>query len=139
MKLHHPKKALVLVAWLLLTVCVSSALAQELRTARHPFPPPPVQWAAHGDCLYVLDARFLHQYSMSDLRLKQTLPLPEPETVSSTDSGGSGPPIPPPRMSLLAQGDDLYVLDFRSIHKYKLPSLDFVQTVILADPEEAAP
>lgn len=64
MKLYHPKNALVVMALLLVTVCVSSALAQELRTARPPFPPPPVQWAAQGDYLYVLDARFIHQYSI---------------------------------------------------------------------------
>jgi len=136
MKLYHRNKIAAVMVLLLLAVWVSGVFAQGAPPGPPPFPPPPAQWAAHGDYLYVLDMRSIHQYSQSDMRLKQTVILPGPQTVTSTNSNGSGPPMPPPLLSILAEGDQLYVLDVRSIHKYSLPSLEFVTTVTLPEPDE---
>jgi hypothetical protein len=137
MKSYHWKKAAAVMAFLLLTVWVGAVFAQDPPTGPPPLPPPPAQWVAHGDYLYVPDMRSIHQYSLSDMRLKQTVILPAPQTVTATISDVSRPPLPPPMVSLLAEGDQLYVLDFRAIHKYSLPRLEFVLTVTLPEPEEA--
>ena len=137
MKSYHGKKVAAVMALFILVVWVSGVFAQTGPPGRPPLPPPPAQWAAQGDYLYVLDMRSIHQYSQSDMRLKQTVILPGPQTVTSTNSNGSAPPMPPPLLSILAEGDQLYVLDVRSIHKYSLPSLEFVATVTLPEPDEA--
>ena len=136
MKSYSWKKIVSVVVLLILTAWVSGVFAQESPKGPPPFPPPAMQWAAHGDYLYVLDMHFIHQYSLSDMRLKQTVALPQPQIVTAAVSSGSTPP-PPQGASILVEGDDLLVLDARSIHKYQLPGLESVQTVTLPEPDEA--
>jgi hypothetical protein len=126
------------VVLLILTAWVSGVLAQEQPDGRPPLPPPPVPWAACGDYLYVLDMYSIHQYSLSDMRLKKTVALPQPQVVALSGSNRSTPPMPPRGVSLLAEGDALFVWDARSIHKYQLPGLEFIQTVTLPEPEDVA-
>jgi hypothetical protein len=137
MKSYHGKKIAAIMALFILVVWASGVFAQTGPPGRPPFPPPPAQWAAHGDFLYILDLRSIHQYSLSDMRLKQTVTLPDLQFDNATSTNQSGPPMPPPLMSILIKGDQLYVLDVRSIHKYILPSLELVTTVTLPEPDEA--
>ncbi len=136
MKLYHRNKIAAVMALFILTAWVSGVFAQTGPPGRPPSPPP-AQWAAQGDYLYVLDMRSIHQYSLSDMRLKQTVALPDLQSDNATSSNQSGPPMPPPLRSILVKGDQLYVLDSRSIHKYTVPSLEFVLTVTLPEPDEA--
>ena len=137
MKSYHWKKTVAVMVLLILTACASSVLAQGSRNGSPPFPPPPTQWAVQGDYLYILDMRSIHQYSLSDMRLKQTVILPETQSLDLTAAREGGPPMPPRMTSLLAEGEALYILELRSIHKYTLPDLDFVQTVTLPEPDDA--
>ena len=124
---------------LILTAFAISALADQTDQGQLPPPPPPphVQGVAQGDYLYVLDFRSIYQYSSSDMRLTRTVTLPEPQLPSLPSTNDGRPPMPP-RLTLLTStsGGEVYlnVLDFRSIHWYKLPTLEFVQTVTLPDP-----
>ena len=137
MKSYHGKRIAAVMALFILAVWVSGVFAQGTPPGPPPFPPPQAQWAAHGDYLYVLDMRSIHQYSLSDMRLKQTVALPDLQSDNATSSNQNGPPMPPPLPSMLVKGTQLYVLDSRSIHKYDLPSLEFVLTVTLPEPDEA--
>ena len=137
MKTYLWKKAVFVFILLTLTAWVGAVPAQEQADGRPPLPPPSVPWAASGDYLYVLDMYSIHQYSLNDMRLKKTVALPQPQVVVLSDSARNTPPMPPRGLSLLAEGDALFVWDARSIHKYQLPDLSFVQTVALPDPDEA--
>jgi hypothetical protein len=137
MKSCHGKKLAAVMAFFILAVWVNVVFAQTGPSGPPPFPPPPAQWAAHGDYLYVVDMRWVHQYSQSDMRLKQTVTLPGSQTVPSTNANGSAAPMPSPLLSILIEGDQLYVLDSRSIHQYALPNFELVTTVTLPEPEEA--
>ena len=137
MKAYPWKKAASVIVLLILTAWVSAVLAQESSPSRPPFPPP-AQWVAHGDYLYVLDMHSLHQYSLSDMRLKQTVVLPQPQMVIAVVATGSTPLTPAPEASLLVAGDDLLILEARSILKYQLPGLELVQSVTLPEPDAAA-
>ena len=136
MKSYPCKKVVFVFMMLILGVGVSTVPAQDQSDGRPPLPPPPVPWAAYGDYLYVLDMYSIHQYSLSDMRLKSTVALPQPHVVALSGSR-STPPMPPRGVSLLAEGDALFVWDARSIHKYQLPDLLFLQTVTLPEPDDA--
>jgi hypothetical protein len=137
MKSYPWKKAVIVFVLLVLAVWVNTLPAQDQRDGRPPLPPPPVPWAVYGDYLYVLDMYSIHQYSLSDMRLKSTVALPQPQVVALSGSTRSTPPMPPRGVSLLAEGDALFVWDARSIHKYQLPGLLFLQTVTLPEPDDA--
>jgi hypothetical protein len=126
---------LLMAVLLVLTVCASSVLAQDSAVPPGPPPHPPfAQGLAKGDYLYVLDMRSIHQYYLKDVSLKQTVPLPDlpaPLTQAVTDAR---PPMPP-RSSFLIEENELFVFEMRSIHKYNLPSLEFVTTTTLPIPD----
>jgi hypothetical protein len=126
---------LLMAVLLVLTACASAVLAVDSTAVQAPPPPPPhAQSLAGGGYLYVLDMRSIHQYYLTDLGLKQTVTLPELQTLPTTEANDGRPPMPP-RPSFLIEGDELFVLEMRSIHKYKLPSLEFVKTVTLPEPD----
>ncbi len=128
---------MVLTALLLsVTLFASRVLADDtgMPSGPPPGPPPSVQSLAQGDYLYVLEMRSIHQFYLSDLSLKQTVALPD-LPAPPTEVMAGGPPPMPPRCSFLGQGELLFVFEMRSIHKYKLPSLELVTTTTLPTPE----
>lgn len=128
---------LILLMGLLLVAaaCATTVLADDSSLPPGPPPPPPSpQVLAKGDYLYVLDMRSIYQYYLSDLSLKQTVALPDlpaPPTQVVTD----GRPPMPPRCALLIEESELFVLEMRSLYKYKLPSLEMVTSTTLPIPE----
>lgn len=131
---------LLMAVLLVLTACASSVLAQDSAIPPGPPPHPPfAQGLAKGDYLYVLDMHFIHQYSLTDMRLTRTVSLPEPTTLPALATTDGRPPMPP-RSSFIATTEEadpyyLYVLEMRSLYKYKLPGLELVQTVTLPEPD----
>lgn len=119
-----------------LTVCASAVLAQDPSAFPGPPPPPPhAQALASGGYLYVLDMRSIHQYYLTDdFAWKQTVTLPEVQSSTTAEANDGRPPMPP-RASFLIEGDALYVMDMRSLHKYALPSLEFKKTLTLPEPD----
>lgn len=135
---------MVLIALLLaVTFCASTVFADDsaMPPGPPPGPPPSAQCLARGDYLYVLDMRSIHQYYLSDMTFKQTVALsdlPAPPTQAVTDGR---PPMPPRASMLIAEktsddGEDfLFILEMRSIYKYKLPSLVLDTTTTIPAPE----
>jgi len=128
---------LLMATLLVLTACASAVLAQDPPAFPGPPPPPPHAQALASDTyLYVLDMRTLYQYSLTDMRLKQTVALPDLPVITTSETTDGRPPMLP-RATFLIEGDALVVLEMRTIYKYTIPGLDSLITVTL--PEPASP
>jgi hypothetical protein len=122
---------------MMVTLCTSVVFGQDQQKGQPPLPPPPAQWVAHDNYLYVLNMRSIYQYQdyvEDNMTLEQLVTLPKPQAAAT--SSNLKLPLPPPSgsASLLAEGNILYVLDGPYIYRYRLPDLTLQQTVTLTIP-----
>jgi hypothetical protein len=124
-------------ALLILALWTCTALAQDQSKGPPPFPPP-VKCLADSGYLYVLIGPSVYQYKSPDLILQRTLTLPAPEDTrqvsSSTSTSTSRPPMPP-MLSMIIDGEYLYLIAPGYIFQYSLPDLELVQKQALPKPE----
>jgi hypothetical protein len=127
----------VAMAVVILTLYTSTVLAQDQPKGPPPFPPP-AQLVAHDNYLYVVNSHSIYQYLLDDnMTLDQVVTLPKPQPPTATGTQNLRPPMPPPpgKVSVMVEGEVLYVLDGRSIYRYQLPGLSLKQTVTLPGPD----
>ena len=125
------KAALVV---LILTICASTALAQDQSKGPPPFPPPPAQSLVDNGYLYVLIGPSVLQYKLPDMTLQKTVTLPAPEDSKQVSSGSQKPPMPP-MLSLVTDGDYLYLVAPGYVSQYSLPGLELIQKQALPKPD----
>ena len=117
--------------------------------------PVPSGICTNGQYLYILDGKVIHQYTLDNLTLMNTveIPAPEPPTdITPSQRGkqnfeaGQGPrgrkPHPGPGPSgFCTTGQSLYVMQGKSIYQYTLNDLTLMNTAELPTPEppEEAP
>jgi hypothetical protein len=130
-KNHWIKVAL---AVLILALCASTALAQDQSKGPPPFPPPPAQSLVESGYLYVLIGPTILQYQLPDLGTPKTVTLPAPDDSKQVSSSGQRPPMPP-MLSMLTDGDYLYIVVRGYLFQYgKLPDLELITKQALPKP-----
>lgn len=130
-KNHWIKVAL---AVLILALCANTALAQDQSKGPPPFPPPSAQTLVENGYLYVLIGPSVLQYKLPDVTLQKTVTLPAPEDSQQVSSSSQKPPRPP-MLSMLTDGDYLYLVAPGYLFQYSLPGLELVQKQALPKPE----
>jgi hypothetical protein len=119
---------------LFLSLCASTALAQDQSKGPPPFPPPPAQSLVENGYLYILIGPTILQYQLPDLGLK-TVTLPAPEDSKQVSSTSQRPPMPP-MLSMVTDGDYLYIVAPGYLFQYgKLPELELITKQALPKPE----
>jgi hypothetical protein len=121
----------IALAALILTLCATTALAQDQSKGPPPFPPPPAQCLADGNgYLYVLIGPSILQYKEDNMTLIQTVTLPAPEDSKQISTSVQNPPMPPGLSWLIDKeisGEYLYIVAPRYIFRYSLPALELDQ------------
>jgi hypothetical protein len=123
----------VAVVVLFITLCASIVLAQDQSKGPPPFPPP-IQSLAYDGYLYVLIGPSVHQYKVTGMSLQKTVTLPASEDSKQVSSISQKPPMPP-MLSMVTDGDYLYLVSPGYVFQYSLSTLELVQQQALPKPE----